>query len=228
MRKYYPLAFPVVAMLVVLFAAYRRDVWIPHVVRTYMAILILIGVPAGLLMWLIIHPFANSLRRVGLVRAYVIVAIPIALLVATMVWLRDAILAIDFGTNYFLMALSVIPFALAMVIYLNHRKYLTLQIQMGVPELIGSREGVLLTEGIYSRVRHPRYVETILWILGYAFFTNYLAMYLAFLLMLPIMHAIVLLEEKELKKRFGSAYEEYCRHVPRYIPRVTWESQKAA
>src|SRR5439155_14538831 len=112
--------------------------------------------------------------------------------------------------------------------YVRHRKYLTLQIQVGVPELTGSREGVLLTEGIYSRIRHPRYVETILWILGYAFFTNYLAIYVAFLLMLPILHVVVLLEEKEFKKRFGAAYEAYCRHVPRYIPSVTWRSQKAA
>jgi protein-S-isoprenylcysteine O-methyltransferase Ste14 len=33
-----------------------------------------------------------------------------------------------------------------------------------------------------------------------------------------MMHIIVLLEEKELKERFGRGYEEYCRRVPRYIP----------
>ena len=197
-------------------------------IRYYVAILVLIGLPAGLLMWLVIHPFANSLRRIGFVRAYVIVAIPIALLVATMVWLRDAILAIDFGTNYFLMALAAVPVALAIAIHLGYRKYLTLPILVGIPELTNNQTGVLLTEGIYARIRHPRYVESILWILGYALFTNYLTLYVAFLLMLPIIHAIVLLEEKELKKRFGSAYEEYCRHVPRYIPRVTWGSQTAA
>ena len=76
--------------------------------------------------------------------------------------------------------------------------------------------------GIYSRLRHPRYVESLLWILSYALFTNYLAMYVAFLLMLPIMHLVVLFEEKELKERFGVEYEEYCRRVPRYIPRVTY------
>ena len=91
-------------------------------------------------------------------------------------WFRDTILAIDYGTNYLWMALSVIPFALAVAIYLGHRKYLTLQILVGVPELTGSQEGVLLTEGIYSRIRHPRYVESLLWILGYALFTNYLAL----------------------------------------------------
>ena len=31
-----------------------------------------------------------------------------------------------------------------------------------------------------------------------------------------------------VRRRFGAAYEAYCRHVPRYIPSVTWRSQKAA
>jgi len=43
-----------------------------------------------------------------------------------------------------------------------------------------------------------------------------------------VMHIIVLLEEKELKERFGHDYEEYCRRVPRYIPKITLGSQKAA
>ncbi len=199
-----------------------------QVVRYYTAILILFGVPVGLLMWLVIHPFHKLLRHVGLGWAYLIVAVPLTLLAGTILWFRDVILATDYGTNYLLMALSVVPFALAVAIYLGHRKYLTLQIVVGVPELMGGQKGLLLTQGIYSRIRHPRYVESILWILGYALFTNYLAMYVAFLLMLPIMHIIVLLEEKELKERFGVEYEEYCRRVPRYIPRVTWGSQKAA
>ena len=203
--------------------------WI-SAVRYYVALVILIGLQYGILMWLVIHPLAlaKSLRQVGPVWAYMTVAVPGLLLAGTIVWFRDTILAIDYGTNYLWMALSVIPFALAVAIYLGHRKYLTLQILVGVPELTGSQEGVLLTEGIYSRIRHPRYVESLLWILSYALFTNYLALYVAFLLMLPIMHIVVLLEEKELKERFGVEYEEYCRHVPRYIPRVMWGSQKAA
>jgi hypothetical protein len=31
----------------------------------------------------------------------------------------------------------------------------------------------------------------------------------------------VLSEEPGLRKRFGKEYEEYCRNVPRYIPRLT-------
>jgi protein-S-isoprenylcysteine O-methyltransferase Ste14 len=29
---------------------------------------------------------------------------------------------------------------------------------------------------------------------------------------------VVLLEERELRDRFGAEYDEYCRRVPRYIP----------
>jgi len=192
-----------------------------HVIRYYAAILILLGVPAGLLMWLVIHPFAKTLRQLSLGWAYLIVAVPLILLAGTMLWLRDMILATDYGTNYLLIALSLVPFVLATAIYVRYRKYLTLQIQAGVPELRGSRTGVLITQGIYSRIRHPRYVESILWILGYALFTNYLALYLVFLLTLPVIHTVVLFEEKELKERFGRDYEEYCRRVPRYIPQIT-------
>jgi protein-S-isoprenylcysteine O-methyltransferase Ste14 len=205
----------------------KQNMWL-QVVRYYTAILILFGVPVGLLMWLVIHPFHKLLRQIGLGWAYLIVAIPLTLLAGMILWFRDVILATDYGMNYFLMVLSVAPFALAVAIYLSHRKYLTLPIQVGVPELTGGQKGVLLTEGIYSRIRHPRYVESVLWILGYALFTNYLALYLVFLLMLPVMHLIVLLEEKELKERFGRDYEEYCHRVPRYIPKITWGSQKAA
>jgi protein-S-isoprenylcysteine O-methyltransferase Ste14 len=35
-------------------------------------------------------------------------------------------------------------------------------------------------------------------------------------------HAVVRsIEEPELRKRFGALYEEYCRLVPRWVPRVT-------
>ena len=71
-----------------------------QIIRYYLAILILFGVPAGLLMWLVIHPIHKLLRHVVLVWAYLIVAVPLTLLTGTILWSRDVILATDYGTNY--------------------------------------------------------------------------------------------------------------------------------
>jgi protein-S-isoprenylcysteine O-methyltransferase Ste14 len=32
--------------------------------------------------------------------------------------------------------------------------------------------------------------------------------------------AVVQIEEPELRKRFGASYEDYCRKVPRWLPRL--------
>jgi protein-S-isoprenylcysteine O-methyltransferase Ste14 len=37
-------------------------------------------------------------------------------------------------------------------------------------------------------------------------------------LTIPGLHAIVLLEERELVERFGQEYRDYALRVPRYIP----------
>ena len=93
-----------------------------QIIRHYLAILIIFGVPTGILMWLVIHPFHKLLRHLSLKRAYLIVAVPLTLLAGTILWFRDVILATDYGTNYLLMGLSVAPFALAVAIYRSHRK----------------------------------------------------------------------------------------------------------
>ena len=57
------------------------------------------------------------------------------------------------------------------------------------------------------------------WAFGSALIANYLALYLIVALWLPGIYVIVLIEEKELRDRFGAAYDDYCRRVPRFIPR---------
>jgi protein-S-isoprenylcysteine O-methyltransferase Ste14 len=55
--------------------------------------------------------------------------------------------------------------------------------------------------------------------LAVAFFTNYLAVYVVAVLVAPALYLVVMLEEKELRDRFGQQHVEYCRRVPRFIPR---------
>jgi len=89
----------------------------------------------------------------------------------------------------------------------------------GGPELErGGKGGTLLTEGPYSVTRNPRYIEAIVGIFAYAAFSNHLGVYLLALATVPVVHLIVILEERELQDRFGDEYKAYVTRVPRYIP----------
>ena len=56
-------------------------------------------------------------------------------------------------------------------------------------------------------------------LLGGSLMANPLAAYMACALWIPGAWGIVRLEEQELRERHGREYEEYCRRVPRFIPR---------
>ena len=48
---------------------------------------------------------------------------------------------------------------------------------------------------------------------------NNLAVYLLWLAWMPGIWIVVGFEERELRQRFGPAYDDYCRRVPRFVPR---------
>ena len=85
-----------------------------------------------------------------------------------------------------------------------------------------AKRGQLLTEGPYAIVRHPRYIEFALGSFGYAAIANYLGAWIVALLAPPLLHLVVLMEERELTQRFGDEYRESVARVPRYLPRRPW------
>ena len=68
-------------------------------------------------------------------------------------------------------------------------------------------------------IRHPRYVEIAFATFGYAAISNYLGCWILAILTIPVIHAIVILEERELMDRFGDSYRDYAARVPRYFPK---------
>jgi protein-S-isoprenylcysteine O-methyltransferase Ste14 len=78
----------------------------------------------------------------------------------------------------------------------------------------------LVTEGIYARIRHPRYLSVLLGLVGLALMANYFGIYVVVAAFVPGLYAIIILEERELVERFGDAYRDYCKRVPRLIPRL--------
>ncbi len=189
-------------------------------VRYVLAVVVLISLPPGILLWFVIHPMAGFWRKLGAGWTYAILGPAVVGMMVGLFALRAQLVNTDFGTSLPLIALGAICATFGLTIAVKRKKYLTMAILAGIPELSrGGEKGKLLTEGIYSRIRHPRYVEVLLGVLGYAFITNYLGMYILFALTVPAVYFIVVLEERELRNRFGSAYEEYSRRVPRFFPR---------
>jgi len=193
-----------------------------NAVRYYVALIMVVMLPAALFYWLLIHPLVRFWRRLGPGWAYGIVCSFMALGMVGLSRIRHALLAVEFGTGYYLTALGLLLLAasawLAFQI-LRHMSPLTI---MGLAELApDQRPQRLITTGVYAIIRHPRYVQFYLGLLGSALIANYLAPYMVVALWLPGIYVIVLLEEKELRDRFGPAYDEYCRRVPRFIPRFT-------
>lgn len=188
--------------------------------RYFLALLTLVTYPFALAFWLLVHPFVKFWRRLGPAISYSILIL-LAVLFGVAAWrVRGPLLAVEYGTGPALWIAAALLYALAFTIERSCRRHLKLSILVGLPEL--RREGgdaVLLSDGIYGRVRHPRYLAVFAGTLAVALFSNYLATWIVAVATPLALLAIVHFEERELRERFGAAYDEYAQRVPRFVPR---------
>jgi protein-S-isoprenylcysteine O-methyltransferase Ste14 len=79
----------------------------------------------------------------------------------------------------------------------------------------------LVAGGGYRHVRNPGYIAVIAMLVGQAFFFASPGL-LAYVLMVAVgFHLFVILyEEPTLGRKYGREYADYCRSVPRWIPRL--------
>lgn len=95
---------------------------------------------------------------------------------------------------------------------------------LGGARLVGQTElsggGELAQQGIYARIRHPRYVGSFLAILGACLLAGTRAMWLVAGVWLLLTRITIAFEERELRARFGQEYADYCRRVPGFLPRL--------
>jgi protein-S-isoprenylcysteine O-methyltransferase Ste14 len=77
-----------------------------------------------------------------------------------------------------------------------------------------------VAEGPYRWVRNPIAACVVGMVFGLAIALSSTGLFLLAVAGIPIAHLqVVLLEEPLLQQRFGAAYDEYRRRVPRWIPR---------
>ena len=89
----------------------------------------------------------------------------------------------------------------------------------GTPAPIDPPKELVVT-GFYRYVRNPIYMGVVLIFLGHFLWFGYWALLIYTALAFIGVHSfIVLYEEPTLKRKFGAAYEDYLRRVPRWIPR---------
>lgn len=75
--------------------------------------------------------------------------------------------------------------------------------------------------GPYRHVRNPMYLSAIATFCGFGLYTRSLAVLAFAAAWFLMIHAVVLfIEEPGLRRRFGGTYAEYCRRVPRWMPRA--------
>ncbi len=190
-------------------------------IRYFVALILVVSLPMLFLYWLLIHPFIKFWRSQGVGLTYTLILTLIAIGMIGLFSIRQELLATDFGTSYPLLILGILFLALAGAMRVAIQKRLTIAILLGLPEIAPDRyPRALITDGIYARVRHPRYVQLLIALVGYALIANHLASYIVVALWLPAIHVIVSLEEKELLEHFGESYANYCLRVPRFIPRI--------
>ncbi len=86
-----------------------------------------------------------------------------------------------------------------------------------------------VSSGPYRWMRNPVAVSLLITVLGEAVFFGSIGILALFLLGIPLARFQVLrIEEPRLKARFGDSYVEYCRTVPRWLPRRPRPRQPAS
>lgn len=189
--------------------------------RYWVALVMVVSLPPALLLWLVIHPFVHFWRRVGPAAAYACVLAMLVGGIYGLVQVRAPLLAVEFGTSWPLVALGAACVAFSSWLRIRIHRHFGVATLAGLPELAPERYPQrLVTDGPFARVRHPRYVQFLVALLGFALFANYLALYAVLALWLPGVWLIAVLEERELRERFGAEYEAYCGRVPRFLPRL--------
>jgi protein-S-isoprenylcysteine O-methyltransferase Ste14 len=98
----------------------------------------------------------------------------------------------------------------------------------GTPALFDAPREFVAT-GPYRYVRNPMYIGGLSLLIGFAVYKHSLSILLFAALLVPLADLLVIFhEEPRLRRLFARSYEEYCKSVRRWIPKVTTRSRTSA
>jgi protein-S-isoprenylcysteine O-methyltransferase Ste14 len=164
--------------------------------------------------WFILHPNSNYWRTRQ----------KLGFAIAVLPWPVVAILLAVFRNQIFANSLPRYweMFAGMAAILLEFWLIVLAKRALGLARLVGKTEmdgdGEIESGGIYARMRHPRYAGMIGAVVGAGLLSANTTLWIVLAIWTVLVLAAVTLEERELKRRFGAAYLDYCRRVPRFVP----------
>ena len=175
--------------------------------------------------WLLIHPAIGFWRRLG--RRTYWIALPVwsllgALCIVELRW----VFAGRIQRSAWTWAVGAGLLSFAIWLELKRRPNFSLLLLIGLPELKpGHPVGGVIRSGVYGYIRHPRYLVCMITLLAFAALTGSAGYFLLAILSVLLYQVVAPIEERELRARYGKAYEDYAREVPRFVPRC-WRKSK--
>lgn len=167
------------------------------------------------LYWFVLHPgmrYWRNHRKAGYI---------VALMCS---WLPVTVCLIVFRSALFrrtvppwpAMALGFALIAAEVWMFARVRRDLGDKRLVGHAELLGG--GEIASHGIYAHVRHPRYAASFLALVGGCMLGGTRTMFVVTAVWLVLTLTAIAMEEREMRSRFGAAYEAYARRVRRFLP----------
>jgi protein-S-isoprenylcysteine O-methyltransferase Ste14 len=169
------------------------------------------------LYWFVLHPWKKFWTRRGNAPYFTGLFIAWPLVTAALIYFHRQLFRTSYPPSWrFVLASAMIVFEL----WMFHR----VRRDLGGARLIGATEisggGEIARTGIYARIRHPRYAGSFLVIAAACLLAATRALWIVAAVWTLLMATAIAMEEHEMRARFGSAYDEYRRDVPRFVPRL--------
>ncbi|MEI6712287.1 MAG: hypothetical protein WCO60_00940 [Verrucomicrobiota bacterium] len=195
--------------------------------RYFIAVALTAVLPSLLLFWVIIHVSAIYWRHANGAVVFAIALLVFLAGMATVVSQREWLFKTDWGSSPTSIACGTVFLGVGIFLRASIRRTFTTRQLVGIPEIKSTQEQGnrrLNKNGIYSRVRHRRDVQLVIMASGYAMLANFPTAYVALAAFVPGIYIVVLLEEIELRERFGSrrsAKRFSQNHASRFV-RPNW------
>ena len=122
--------------------------------------------------------------------------------------------------------LGLAPIVLGVVIYIFCSGSFVF-VGKGTPIPITPTKELIVT-GLYRFVRNPLYIAGVLVLVGEAILFQSLGIFIYCLITIGVINVVVRIEETRLEEKFGAKYEQYCKSVPRWIPRLKPNRKKGS